>query len=279
LLQTSGGRLWLLDARTGGTLRDLETTRRPWPGSPLVLDERRVCVVADSYHVVLIDANAGKEVGRYALTATSTLTGEPPYAVGAGEVLLLLVPRNYGFNLLRLDPNSGKPLWQEERPVAAEPVLAESVSHDAKALYFTAGDALSAHALDDGRPLWSVPLRGPGRAWRTLRTPDYVLAYPSEVGARRLEVRGPFGMFEAAATLPLDAQRGLGFPVLFCDPKTGQLAQRLNLSGKPPLVTHGGWRLGLPLLPELRLGHPRVGVEVSAQGVVVALDGQVWVRK
>jgi cellulose synthase operon protein C len=279
LLQTSGGRLWLLDARTGETLQDLETGRQPWPRAPLVLDDRIVCVVPDTYHVVLVDATAGKEVGRYALTATSTLSGEPPSAVGAGDRLVLLVPRNYGFNLLRLDPQTAKPLWPTEFPIAADSILAESVSLDAQALYFTAGATLCAQALADGRPLWRVPLRGPGRAWQTLRTRDYLAAYPSDVGARRLEVRGPLLAFEAAATLPLSGQSGLGFPVLFCDPKSGQLVQRLNLNGKPPLTTRGGWRLGLPLMPELRVAHPRVGVQVSAQGVVVALEGQVWVRK
>jgi outer membrane protein assembly factor BamB/tetratricopeptide (TPR) repeat protein len=279
LLQTSGGRLWLLDARTGETLQDLETSRQPWPRSPLVLDDRLVCVVPDTYHVVLVDAATGKEMGRYTLPATSTLSGEPPSAVGAGDRLLLLVPRNYGFNLLRLDPQTAKPLWPDERPVAADPIAAESASLDANALYFTIGDTLYAQALADGRPLWRVPLRGPGRAWRTLRTSDYLVAYPSDVGARRLEVRGPLAAFEAAATLPLFEQSGLGFPVLFCDAKTGQLVQRLNLNGKPPLATRGGWRLGLPLMPEMRVEHPRVSVQVSAKGLVIALEGQVWVRK
>jgi hypothetical protein len=41
----------------------------------------------------------------------------------------------------------------------------------------------------------------------------------------------------------------------------------------------GGWRLGLPLLPELRVAHPRVTVRLSGQGVIVALEGQVWVRQ
>jgi hypothetical protein len=68
-------------------------------------------------------------------------------------------------------------------------------------------------------------------------------------------------------------------PVLFFDAKTGQLVQRLNLSGQPFLTTRGDWRWGLPLLPEVRVAHPHAEVQLSAQSVVVALEGQVWVRK
>jgi hypothetical protein len=245
----------------------------------LVLDEHFVCVIADSDQVVLIDSLAGKEAGRYTLTAPSTRTGEPPAAVGGPNALLLVVPRNYGTNLLRLDPRSGKTLWPEEQPVAFQPVAVESITLDSDALYFTVGDTLCARALADGRPMWTVPLRGPGRKWRTARTGEYIAAYPGDVRAGRLEVRGLLAAWEAAALLPVLGQSEPGFPVFFFEAKTGQLVQRLNLRGKRPAHQGVEWRFGMPLLPEVCWHPAPIHFQVLPQGVLVALEGQVWVRK
>jgi hypothetical protein len=102
-----------------------------------------------------------------------------------------------------------------------------------------------------------------------------LLVYPADVGARHLELRGPLGRVGVTAVLPVHLRMATGFPVLLCDPKTGQLVERLNLlSGNP----QAEGRFGVHAGPELRSRGVPLAVQFTDRGLVAALDGQAWGR-
>jgi outer membrane protein assembly factor BamB len=277
--QTGGGKLWVLDGRSGVRTRELETTHEPWVRPPLFLDTDRVCLVTDPRTVVLLDARAGKELARPPLVALTALSGRPLLLAGQGDVLLRLVDRNIGPTLQRLDPATCTPRWPEERLLGREPVAAGGVAFDRAAVYCTSGDVLSAHALADGQLLWSVPLPGHERGWRARLTRDYLVAYPTDPGERRLRCLGLPGSLALTAAFPLHERTTAGVPVLFFDLRTGQLVQRLNLRTQlPHVVANGLSPAEEALLPQLRLEEPEVALQLSAQGLVAALPGRAWGR-
>jgi outer membrane protein assembly factor BamB len=286
--QTAGGKLRVLDSRTGRLAHQLDTTREPWPGPPLALDRQHFCLVPDGFGVVLLDAAAGKELARPALVASTTLSGTPPLAVGAGDVLLVIADRNFGPTLQRFDPLTGQALWPEERVLGTETVAADGVAFDREAVYGASGDVLSALALADGRQLWRAILpfapggrrHGKGKpGWRTLRTRQYLVAYPGDVGARVVGCRSLFGSFLLAAAFPLHERRAVGFPVLFYDPRTGQLVQRVNVrTGGPQIAVRGPLQLGAPAVPRLRFEEQPVMLQVSGRGLVAAGVGMAMGR-
>jgi outer membrane protein assembly factor BamB len=280
LAQTAGGKLRVLDGRTGRLAHQLETTREPWPRPPLALDRHRFCLLPDGFGIVLLDAAAGKELARPPLVASTTLSGMAPLAVGAGDVLLVVADRNFGPTLQRFDAHTGQALWPEERVLGTEPVAADGAVFDREAVYCASGDVLSALALADGRPLWRAFLprfpshshHGKGRAgWRTLRTRQYLVVYPGDVGARVAGCRSLFGSLTVAAAFPPHEYRAVGFPVLFFDPKTGQLVQRVNVRGGGPLASvRGPPQIGEPAVLQLRVEERPVMLQVSCRGLVAA---------
>jgi hypothetical protein len=109
-----------------------------------------------------------------------------------------------------------------------------------------------------------------------LRTRDYLVAYPTDVGEVELKLSGWFSSFQAAATLPLARLTDAGFPVLFHDPKTGQLVERLNLrSGRPYSGTQRAWGALSATLTDVRLVRPAADVRLSGQGVIAAASRMV----
>ncbi len=206
LVQTSGGRRWILDRRTGHKTHDAPTSTEPWPRTPRALDERRVCLVPDARQVMLLDLVTGEEIWTYALDPqrTPSLSGEAPQVLCDKNLLLVLVAFNYGYELESLDLRTGKPLWPSRPLVSRSFVDFEASALDETAVYFVSGGVLVARSLADGKLLWQLPLSASGGSWQTVRSRHYVVVFPRAPGETH------------------------AFPVLFCDPKDGQVIQRLN---------------------------------------------------
>jgi outer membrane protein assembly factor BamB len=262
LVQTSGGRRWLLDPQTGRTLVDAETSRAPWPQPPLILDGKRACLVTEPHRVVRLDLADGKEAWSYELARTTSLTGEPPELLGNGESLFVLIPRNFGTSVQRLDPRTGKPDWNEERLLTTETIATDQVSCDRTTLYYVSGNVLHADRLGDGKSLWDRPVLGPAGPWRTFVTPELVLTYP--VNIKETDIH--FGSFLKSVEWTTAVSQ---FSVDLCDLRTGQLVQRLNVTNAGPKQT-----LNFAALVRARDDKPVVwfissGLLVSAAGKIV----------
>jgi outer membrane protein assembly factor BamB len=239
MLQTSGGKCLILDSETGHVLHETETSRDPWPWPPRALDGQRVCLVSDSRRAALLHLPSGKEIWSRTLDRPTSLTGEPPQMLGREDILLLLVPRNLGSELQRLDPGTGQTRW--ETLISTEAVDLESTDFDDSAVYFVSRNHLQARSLADGKRLWKVPVEGPAGRWRTARARSAVLAYP------------------------LESRPDKPFPVVVCEPKSGEVIQRLNFPASTAFA----------FSPE---GDQPCGtaVQIFDRGMAVVRAGNAW---
>jgi outer membrane protein assembly factor BamB len=284
LVQVGGGRAWVLDAPTGWLRGDLKTTPEPWSRPPLTLDGQRIGVVRDAQHITLFDAAAGQELWTHLINGTTTLSGEPPIVSGEGRSFILVIARNYGYALQRLDAETGKACWPEERLLGPEPIAAESIACDPSTVYVSSRNVLSAYALADGKRLWELPLIGPAGRWRTRVVGEQVLVHPLEAWATDFSFRWLSFSAKLERNLPWEdpAGRWRGLPVLLCDARTGRLTQRLNFSVPAPQARRqleaSPGTAGLPGITawlHLKEGQPPA-VQVVPRGVVVAVDGIAW---
>lgn len=253
VVQTTAGRGRFFDAVGGGDVGGW-SGRGAWPRPPLALDGRRLVLVPDARHVALLDLATGKEVWRRPLGRDPSLTGEPPQVLGGGDTLLVLVPRNFGQELQRLDPATGAPLWAKPRLIEEDDIDLSRAAVGPEAVYLVAGGLLRAVHLANGRPLWDCPLRGGAGPWQVRLTRGGLLAYSDRARteldaghtARRSRAADVAGLYPTLAPLPLGAalatalaarQQALSagqFPVLLIDPGDGQPVQRLNFATRGP---------------------------------------------
>jgi outer membrane protein assembly factor BamB len=216
VVQTGGGKRLVLDSRTGRLLRESTRGENIWLEPPLALAEGRLCLIPDSGHVVLFDPRTGKNVWTHSTRRardSTTSTGEPARVVGNRETLLVLVPLNIGYQVERLDPNTGDRLWEDGYRIVHDALESGQVGFGRDAVYYANRKLLQARSLATGKLLWSRALPGPGGPWRAVCSTGSVLAFP----AQTREGRGQYNE---------------DLPVLCCDAGDGELIQRLNFAGE-----------------------------------------------
>jgi outer membrane protein assembly factor BamB len=238
LLQIGGGRRSLLDATTGRQIQQAEGSPRQWMQKPLALDCQldRVCVTPGPNRVALLNMRTGNELWRYDVPHRGTMTGELPQVLGDARTVYVLIHRNYGMGLQRLDAATGRPIWSEERLLSTAMLSADCISYDDRAVYYAVGNVLHAHSLADGRNFWQHALAGPSDTWRIRRVGDVMLAWPV-----RIAMSIPLGdnsIESTSAALfpnpPVAQATPPTLPLAVIDIQTGQLLQRLNF---PPSFT------------------------------------------
>jgi outer membrane protein assembly factor BamB len=233
VVQAGSGKRLILDSRTGRALHELPGSRDLWPRPPLALGEQRLCLVPDATRIVMLRPDTGKTLWTYDAvpSAQSTLvSGEAPRLFGRHEVLFALLARNYGYQLERLDPQTGASLWEKGARLVRE--CPANVDFDGDALYYVSRDLLSARSLKTGKLIWSRQLNGPPGAWRVVACQGHVMAYPARL---RVEPRWrlvPTG--SSAIALPLRVWRGAGLTMLICSTSNGALVQRFHFPGLRP---------------------------------------------
>lgn len=272
LMQSSLGHPLLLDSLTG---KELPCGLRTglWLRPPVVLDGRQVCLVPDNRHVVLFDLRAGKEVWTHTIEGPTSLAGAPQL-LAAGDTLLLGVPRNFGHELIRLDPATGKPTWAAPVRLRHDAVDLANAATDESAVYLAAGHVLEAIRLTEGKRLWDRPLGAAEGGWRVTAAKNALLVQPLRAQPD-IDVPGLLKRWlalDAAATVPTMLPCSVGraaagaalrvrreqapsrFALLVCDPTDGQLLQRLNFVGR----------------------GTNVGVQLTPHGIVVGTAGAAW---
>jgi outer membrane protein assembly factor BamB len=277
LVQTSGGRRWLLDAATGAILHDAPTTSEPWPRSPITLPDGGICIVTDAESILLLDPASGRDVWTHRLSGVTTRTGEAPRVTAGTHALLMAWAMNIGWRVQRLDPTTGKPLWSDPPLINTGELDVEGWSQDADAFYGVQDRTLFARSLKDGSLLWRQSLTGPSGRWRTQRFGDALLAYPIEGKGWRFQFRWLTAALQWTGCSPPEEKPGRGYPVVCCDAKTGRLVQRLDFLVDSRSVARLD-SAGADVLPaftaEKMEKHPFV--YVSVQGMIAVVNGRAW---
>ncbi len=285
LLQTAG-RGWVLDATGGRVERLFPTEPILWPQAPLPLDKERFVVVNGRATVVALDVSSGKGAWTYVLPGNSTLSGEPPLVFGDADGLFVVVPRNAGYTLQRLDPTTGQALWSDEVTMALDRLDPWCFAFDGAGVYYTSRNVVT--ALDrDGKPLWEQPLPSPHGPWRLRRTAEVLLVWPAESPRTKFHSRWLSAALEYQATFPPQDRPGGAIPVLLLAPAAAgeksqgdRVMQRLNFAPPVPRA-QGRLAAGEELtavpraLAERAAADGPVVVE-TASGLVVGWEGRTW---
>jgi outer membrane protein assembly factor BamB len=258
-LQTTGGGWRLFQSDTGIPWNSGKSTREPWPQAPMSpLGDGRLCMVESSRRVLMLEVRTGKEVWRWKPRLPTTLTGEAPRLFACQGTLLLLVPRNYGYDLERLDPATGAHLWPAAARLIPEAVDAAAVVTDEKAVYLACRNKLTAWSLAEGKRLWERVLTEPAPRWRVVRTGSGLVLWPVEMDWGFRWSWLPLG--DVTLAVPLRARLGRPFPVLLHDPGDGRQQGRLDFETDLPegavqlfrerlVVTAGGTTWGVQSAP------------------------------
>jgi outer membrane protein assembly factor BamB len=217
MLQTAGGRCGILHGETGELAHDLPTSRSPWPCPPVALDERHICLVPDAHHVLGLDLRSGKQLWTHQIERPQSLSGEPPQMLADRDTVVLLVARNYGYELDCLDARSGARRWQRAPLITTQRFDLSCGALSADTVCLVHAGAIHARALADGRPTWERSLGGSEAPWQVMAGRTCWLAYPRQAQANR----------------PGMDQRWT-FKLLLCDRKDGQLVQCLNFAADGP---------------------------------------------
>jgi outer membrane protein assembly factor BamB len=221
----SNGRGLIFHAVTGKLLQ--ESSAAPWTRDPLALDKQRLCLV-EKGRVLVLDSASFKEVWSHAPSWPTSWTGQPLQVAWNGKVLLVLIPRNYGFELDRLDPRTGRSLWAQPCLFAHDRVDARTLSMNEGCLFYVGDGVLTCRSLADGKRLWHKPLSGKSGRWQTMQQADAVIAYPFE------DRQPPWLWLPLGNTLlavpNIQDIRTRPLTVSFHHAKEGRLLQRLGFS-------------------------------------------------
>ncbi|HVS35052.1 MAG TPA: PQQ-binding-like beta-propeller repeat protein [Gemmataceae bacterium] len=277
LVQTSGGRRWLMDAATGRLLHDDPAAREPWPRTPILLADGRMLLTPDARTVALLDPAADRIVWTHTLPGITTRTGEAPRLSAGPAALLLAWPTNVGWRVQRLDRATGQPVWPDPPLLNIDDLDVAGWSQDGGAFYGVRDGVLFARSLMDGAVLWERSADGPRGRWRTQRVGGSLVAYPDQIRGAQFQCRWLWRRLQWEGRLPLEAESGRGFPVACYDARTGRLVQRLNF----PIAAESLARWGADdgcLWPACAMesvdGRPLV--RLASGRLVVALAGKAW---
>jgi len=263
ILQTSGGSQLILASTTGQKFHQAQTTKAPWPQPPLLLDPEHVALVLDARLISRLDLATGKATWTYQPRAPTCLTGEPPQLFGTGDILCLLVPLSFGYQLERIDPATGKHLWPDVPRLCRTAFAGKTVAFDGSTLFYSVDQVLCARSLADGKRLWARPLPAPAGPWKVLSTRSAVAAYPVPLlpavwnRVSRVPCFVPCGFTHLALPLPrasIAPTNAPSFRVQLHDPRDGQLVQRLVFATSQP------W----------------AGLEQFGRYLAVVADGKAW---
>jgi outer membrane protein assembly factor BamB len=235
LLQTTGGHRVLLDGHNGRQVSTGPTGADPWPQPPVAITLDCICIVEARGKVLCLDATAGKEVWTWKPRWPTTLSGEPPCLFGDRDALFLVVSRNLGYELERLNPQTGVHVWPAPVGLGEGALNPEAVVADKKAVYFAQGGTMSARVLADGKLLWRRPLGMTAPRWQLARAGKCLIAWPLEMDWGLHWGWLPAG--DLAVAFPLRAPLGQRFPLVLSDPANGKVLQRLDFPTAVPQGT------------------------------------------
>jgi hypothetical protein len=195
--------------------------------------------------VALVDeGQPSVPLGIYRAPWSTSLTGGAPHVFGDESLCLALVPRNQGFELLRLEHPSLRPLWSVAAYELRDGFDVRAATWDERAVYFVHASELQARAVATGSLLWKCALPAGSGPWKVERLAGRLLVWPqSHAGLPALP--GLLDPFTATVTLAF-GRRGIGsVPILFVDTQSGGVKDRLDVphDGGPVFVNVQGTRL------------------------------------
>src|SRR5262249_24343287 len=203
---------------------------------PLLVETGHALVSTSAEHLVRLDLTTGNVVWEQALAGWPSLTGTAPQLRRDGSHLLVVVERNYGWELEQRDLATGEPGWRTL--VGRDAVDVEAIGLAGDAYCVPVRDAVRAYSRETGKLRWEAKLPS-ARAWNVVATRAALLVYPvsslplTDVAAaedralRELAGVPTLERFHTAFAILYHAWMRRTFPVRLLDPADGrELASR-----------------------------------------------------
>jgi outer membrane protein assembly factor BamB len=229
--------------------RHLQLPSRVWRNEPQPTDfpeaRRRLLWLAngsqlrgEAFGAVKLVAADGMPLAIYDPPWPTSLTGGAAHVLGDESLSLALVPRNQGFELVRLARPRLRPMWALPASELRDGFDVRAATWDERALYLVHAGELQARDLSNGAILWRRTLPTSSGEWKVERLGGDLIAWPqSHAGLPALS--GPVHPIAAALTLSF-GRRGIGaVPILLVDAKDGGIRQRLDVPyDRGPVFVH-----------------------------------------
>jgi outer membrane protein assembly factor BamB/tetratricopeptide (TPR) repeat protein len=247
LLQSTGGEMLALSA-ADGRLMYCRPATLPWPHPPLLLDAGRA-VYANGPRLHAIGLETGTEQWSYLPARDSSLSGAAPQFHRDGNDLLLVVERNYGYELERVQLADGKPDLRPQTLGRSRPDLARAAITAEVYAIPTAGGEIIALGSGAGEQRWTLKVSNVGEPWRVRATQSELLLHPEHavpradlnavMTAATREFAGipSFASLQSAANMTFAAWSRRTFPVLAASPSDGRKLQELSIPANGPTAS------------------------------------------
>jgi outer membrane protein assembly factor BamB/tetratricopeptide (TPR) repeat protein len=231
LLQTTAGRYIGVDAVNGKVLYQQKQNSALWTSPPVLLDSQRAVFPLDAEHIACIELANGKILWQQPIAGWSSLAGPAPQLRRDGSHLVLIVERNFGYEIERWELETGK---RDLPPVflGRERVALASIGITSEGYVIPASKSARCFSRDDGKRLWEMPLpNSSGRAWHVQAIRGAVLVYPEEA------LPEPAGRFPYPWPGTYHVFMRRQFPLFVVDSKSGKVLQEFKTPVQGPRAT------------------------------------------
>jgi outer membrane protein assembly factor BamB/tetratricopeptide (TPR) repeat protein len=280
-VQTSLGCRRLLDATNGHSIHEFPISHELWQTAPNVLSNGLLLLTERNRRVLAVDEGSGREIWSHDISGKTILSGEPAQAIASGASLLIAIPTNLGCRVERLDPATGKLLWEKLILLPLSQSWASTWVVDDKSFYLVRqpGDTppddaappqLECRSLKDGNLRWERPLCG-ASCWAIRRVRDGLVCYPFLRDEVQIRFPMPWGTLQWVRDVGLE--KWSRFPVVCCDLDTGMTVQTLNFAISPRLSWIHECHFSLTANLNYTTCPP---VRPIPQGFLVALSSDAW---
>jgi hypothetical protein len=255
-IRLSNAERWILHTRTGRVLElpclDRQTSALGWPQCPTRVERNQLVFPDGAGTIRLVNVLTQRVKWTFGEPKReSSLTGVPPQSRRWGEQLLVAVSRNHGVEIESLSWRDGKPLWREGPAfLDADRVRLDDADADEERVYVTTSRSLSALDRGTGKTAWEaeLPDLNGGAGWVARSGSKCVLVYPREAIPREsiacflqraavVAEHEPFLWRLPGVALGLyDAWVTRTVPLLFLDPETGRVLNRIEVAARGPAV-------------------------------------------
>jgi outer membrane protein assembly factor BamB len=238
--RTTSDSVLLLDARNGSIRVRKDSARQSWYAAPVALDTHSAIVASDSDRVTCLNLVSGEASWERKLSGRFSLAGTMPQLRQVGGDLLVIIERNYGYEMERWSSANGKPSGDPVLLGSEFPNLALAEIKDRFAV-FAYSSRVDAYDLTTSQRTWSTPLP-PSTAWHCraagsnlLLTP-YATTRPAtvpQIEGLRTEHKfalPTIGSYHASFNLLYHVLRNRRWQVLQVNPLTGKVHNAFEVS-------------------------------------------------
>ncbi len=246
LVQKTDGERWTLSADTGRLLHTTPTCPTPWTIPPATVDG--IAFVPDGAGLVVAVAPLTNRVlWRYVAEGETNLSGAAPEVRVTEDDLYVLIARNTGRELQRLDRKSGIGEWRNAAPVPGQGATLADLHSEEDRIYLIRPGGVVCLTRSVGRKLWQRELPNGGR-WQGIVTAGGLLIGRTEplpeepvaevfnrVLRRFAEWPTPVRALGLAMTLTRAMFSGTAIAMLL-DSTTGEVASRIDAPALGPFL-------------------------------------------